>query len=268
MSQPSARVVADSISPSGVRLTTIEAKMHRYVLAEFNTHRVFSRNSASSRAIPVAKQIAAVQDDPALPLEWGANKPGMQAAAPLQGEDLELAQKAWLRARDAAVAAAGELLAAGLHKQISNRLLEPFMWHTVIVTSTEWDNFYEQRCSPLAQPEIRACAEAMRTAMHASTPVELEAGQWHTPYVGDDEQLKPEDVLKISSARCARVSYLTHDGIRDTAKDLELYDRLVSAKPMHASPLEHVARPITATEKQLGNLRGWRQLRHDVEVGP
>ncbi len=94
MSQPSARVVADSISPSGVRLTTIEAKMHRYVLAEFNTHRVFSRNSASSRAIPVAKQIAAVQDDPALPLEWGANKPGMQAAAPLQGEDLELAQKA------------------------------------------------------------------------------------------------------------------------------------------------------------------------------
>jgi thymidylate synthase ThyX len=206
-----------------------------------------------------------VKNDPALPLEWGANQPGMQAAAPLEGENLELAKKGWLRARDAAVAAAEELMAAGLHKQISNRLLEPFMWHTVIVTSTEWDNFYEQRCSPLAQPEIRAVAEAMRTAMDESTPVQRGFGEWHTPYLSDEDTLIEDESLKVSAARCARVSYLTHDGVRDPAKDLELYQKLVSASPMHASPLEHVARPAAADEPQLGNLRGWHQLRHDVE---
>ncbi|GAB3260740.1 FAD-dependent thymidylate synthase [Kineosporia babensis] len=263
MSQPSARIVADSVGPSGIRLSTLEVKMHRYVLAEFNTHRVFSRNSASSRAIPVAKQLETVRNDPAMPLEWGANQPGMQAGSALESSELE---RVWLRARDSALVAAEELMKAGLHKQLSNRLLEPFMWQTVIVTSTEWDNFFEQRCSPLAQPEIRACAEAMRTALLDSTPAELTAGQWHTPYISAEDSLDEADVLKVSAARCARVSYLTHDGVRDPAKDLELYARLVSASPMHASPLEHVARPSASPEPQLGNLRGWRQLRHDVET--
>ncbi len=264
MSVPSARVIADSIAPRGSRLVTIEAKMHRYVLAEFNTHRVFSRNSASSRAIPVSKQIAAVRNDPAMPLEWGSNQKGMQAGDELTGEDLEVAKKVWLAARDAAVNAAEELAAVGLHKQVSNRLLEPFMWHTAIVTSTEWENFYQQRCSPLAQPEIRAVAEAMQEAMEASTPHPLDYGSWHTPYVDPDEGLGGEDMLKISAARCARVSYLTQDGVRDVSKDIELYDRLTSASPMHASPLEHVARPQRIDEDSVGNLRQWRQLRHQI----
>lgn len=267
MSAPSARVVADSVSPVGIRLVTIEAKMHRYVLSEFNTHRVFSRNSASSRAIPTTKQLEAVRNDPAMPIEFGSNKAGMQAGPPLEGEELDRAHKMWLEARDNAVESAEALMAAGVHKQVTNRLLEPFMWHTVIVTSTEWDNFYEQRCSPLAQPEIRAVAEAMRDAMNASTPRPLDYDRWHLPYVDDvdADEIDPADRLYVSAARCARVSYLTHDGVRNVSKDLDLYQKLVTARPMHASPLEHVARPQLTDEPSAGNLRGWRQLRHDVE---
>lgn len=260
---PTAAVVADSVSPDGVRLTTIEVTLHRFVLAELNTHRVFSRNSASSRAIPVHKQLARVLDDPALPVEFGASQPGMQAGAALTGTAHDEALAAWLAARDEAVRAVERLVDLGVHKQVTNRLLEPFMWHTVIVTATEWDGFWEQRCSPLAQPEIRVAAEAMRAAFDASRPVEVDAGAWHTPYLRDEDgDLDTETAKQVSAARCARVSYLTHDGRRDVAKDLELFERLVSARPPHWSPLEHVATPAAPGESPPGNLRGWAQLRH------
>lgn len=263
--QPNATIIADSISPSGVRLTTIEVTLHRFVLAELNTHRVFSRNSASSRAIPVRKQIARVVDDPAIPVEFGANQRGMQAGEPLTGEDHDRALTAWLEARDRAVEAVTRLQELGVHKQVTNRLLEPFMWHTVIVTATEWDGFWEQRCSPLAQPEIRVAAEAMKAAYDASEPVPVGMGEWHTPYLRDEDgDLDDETARKVSAARCARVSYLTHDGRRDISKDIELYERLVTARPPHWSPLEHVATPAPEGESTLGNLRAWRQLRHAV----
>ncbi|MEO2108520.1 MAG: FAD-dependent thymidylate synthase [Actinomycetota bacterium] len=263
---PSATVVADSVSPDGVRVTTIEVTLHRFVLAELNTHRVFSRNSASSRAIPIGKQIARVETDPAMPVEFGANQRGMQAGAPLEGEEEKAAIDAWLRARDAAVDAVRVLDDLGVHKQVANRILEPFMWHTVIVTATDWDGFWHQRCSPLAQPEIRVAAEAMREAFDASTPRAMAAGEWHTPYVRDDElDLDDRTKRRISAARCARVSYLTHDGRRDLSADEELYQRLVTADPPHWSPLEHVATPAVDGEAVLGNLRGWHQLRHRLD---
>lgn len=265
---PSASVVADSISPEGVRLTTIEVTIHRFVLAELNTHRAFSRNSASSRAIPVATQVQRVVEDPALPVEFGANQPGMQAAQALEGEPAQQALDAWLSARDAAVAAVGRLAELGVHKQVTNRLLEPFMWQTVIASATDWTGFWEQRCSPLAQPEIRVAAEAMRAAFDASTPTALGPDEWHTPYVREDEQdLDASTRKRISAARCARVSYLTHDGRRDLSADETLYQRLVEADPPHWSPLEHVARPLGPGEAPKGNFWGWRQLRHDVEAG-
>lgn len=263
---PSATVVADSVSPEGVRVTTIEVTLHRFVLAELNTHRVFSRNSASSRAIPIGKQIARVETDPAMPVEFGANQRGMQAGAPLEGEEEKAAIDAWLRARDAAVDAVRVLDDLGVHKQVANRILEPFMWHTVIVTATDWDGFWHQRCSPLAQPEIRVAAEAMREVFDASTPRAMAAGEWHTPYVRDDElDLDERTKRRISAARCARVSYLTHDGRRDLSADEELYQRLVTADPPHWSPLEHVATPAGDGEAVLGNLRGWHQLRHRLD---
>lgn len=266
MLEPSARVIADSLSPDGVRLTTLEVRMHRFVLAEFNTHRVFSRNSASSRAIPVHKQIAMLESSPAVPLEWGTNKAGMQAGPPLTGAQASEAESVWLAARDQAVAAAEALRELGVHKQVTNRLLEPFMAHTVIVTSTEWDGFFAQRINSGAQPEIQAAATAMQSAMETSTPEMREHGTWHLPYLQDDElELDLGTKIQVSIARCARVSYLNHDGQRSLEDDLKLYRRLVSVEPMHASPLEHVARPLLNDESALGNFRGWRQFRHLIE---
>jgi thymidylate synthase ThyX len=262
---PNATVVLDSVSPAGVRLTTIEVTLHRFVLAELNTHRVFSRNSASSRAIPTPKQLQRIVEDPAIPIEFGTNQRGMQAAAPLTGAEHDAALAAWLEARDRAVEAAERLFDLGVHKQVVNRILEPFMWHTVIVTATDWDGFWQQRCSPLAQPEIRVAAEAMRAVFEASEPTPVAAGEWHTPYLRPDEaDLDPELRTRVSAARCARVSYLTHDGRRDLSADETLYERLVTADPAHWSPLEHVATP--ADDPVPGNYRGWRQLRHVIEA--
>ena len=241
--------------------------MHRFMLAELNTHRVFSRNSASSRAIPVARQIERVLDDPAMPVEFGGKQAGMQAGPPLEGAALDAARIAWLDARDAAVESARQLAALGVHKQVVNRLLEPFMWHTVIVTATDWDGFWLQRCSPLAQPEIRIVAGAMRDAFDASTPAPVEPGEWHLPFItgADRAEVSDIDVLrKISAARCGRVSYLNHAGRRDLDDDLRLYARFVEAQPAHASPLEHVATPADPGRLPAGNLRGWIQLRHLV----
>lgn len=302
--QPSARVIEDSISPEGVRLTTLEVTMHRFVLAEFNTHRVFSRNSASSRAIPVTKRIDAVKEDTAYPLEWGTNQPGMQAGEAISGIEQMHAEAEWREASNRAVSKARKLNAMRVHKQIANRLLEPFSWHTVVVTSTEWNGFMEQRCSPLAQPEIRAVAEEMANALFLSKPNELGPNGWHMPYLTDEDvawaddtagwgrenDAEAIDLLKmISVARCARVSYLTQNGDRDPWEDIKLFSRLVSASPMHASPLEHVATPCqcpthyaemvdhkgvsvfcAAREYKpdhLGNFRGWDQLRHTIEQG-
>lgn len=286
-----AKIIKDSVSEYGYRVTTMEVTIHRFVLAELNTHRDFSRNSASSRAIPFRKQVERIQTSPAIPVEWRAEQKGMQGGDILERAIAKESEKHWLEARDNAVKAARSLNALGVHKSIVNRLMEPFMWHTVIITSTNWDNFFKQRVSPLAQPEIRVAAEMMLEAYENSVPEEIEHGWWHLPYIDEEadslaleqyyhdqdidpwtqvEGLEGLEVLKqVSAARCARVSYLTHDGKRDIAKDVELYERLTSADPMHASPLEHVCTPASYAEVRAcevrGNLLGWYQLRHMVE---
>jgi thymidylate synthase ThyX len=286
-----AKVLADSVSPAGHRLTTLEATFPRFVLAEFNTHRVFSRNSASSRAIPVAKQLRRLLDDPYVPIEFGSNQPGMQAGPALSGAARDAAEAEWLAARDDAVRHVLGLITSpenvaryddlracleatqdslkeppaewlNVHKQVANRLLEPFMWHTVIVSSTTWDNFFNLRCHPDAQPEIRLIASKMRDALKRSVPTRLEPEEWHLPLVGEterEEASSAEELAKISIGRCARVSYLTHAGTRDLAADVTLYDRLLESG--HMSPMEHVARPMTSAELQedewSGNYQGW-----------
>lgn len=259
----SARVLLDSESSLGVRLTTLEVTFPRFVLAEFNTHRVFSRSSASSRAVPTAKLLERVESDPVLPLEWGRNKAGMSASDVLSQEEADAAMRVWLLARDDAVRRARELLDLKVHKQELNRILEPFLWHTVVVTATEWQNFFELRCATNAQPEIRAAAIRMRAAIDASRPQVLMHGEWHTPLLQADERgLDAETRKRISAARCARVSYLTHEGTREIAKDLELYERLKNDR--HLSPFEHVATPASDVEFH-ANFRGWTQMRAEVE---
>jgi thymidylate synthase ThyX len=253
-------VIEDSVTADGSRLTTMKVEGPRSVLSEFNTHRDFSRNSASSRAIPVAKQIERIMRDPFIPISFGKNQPGMQASEELEGEELAVATRKWLLARDSAVEHATNLMEMGIHKQVTNRLLEPFMWHTIIVTATEWGNFFGLRRSEMAQPEIHKMADNMWDAMAASTPKDVDYGDWHLPYVQEDERDGfTNDLVKLSAARCARVSYLTQDGVRDPEEDLKLYKRLEG--PGHMSPMEHPAQATPFFDQKFGNFRGWKQLR-------
>lgn len=242
----SAKIICDSTN-QGVRLTTMELVFPRIVLAEFNTHRAFSRNSASSRAIPIKTQIERVLANPYIPI-FRHNQKGMQPAELLSLREGEWARAEWLHARDEAVWRCRELDKLDVHKQWCNRLLEPFMWHTVIVTATEWENFFALRCNPMAQDEIRIPAEMAEAAYRAATPKEAD---FHTPFfdevdrdalgdaIRDGLGERPGMIAAISTARCARVSYLTHDGRRDFAEDIALHDKLLQSR--HMSPFEHVA---------------------------
>ena len=268
----SAKIIADSISPAGIRLTTMQLVYPRMVHSEFMTHRLFSRNASSSRAIPVAKMIEAVKKDPAMPVFWGKNQPGMQAAEEV--EDKGLAVNLWLRARDNAVRQAEGLLELGLHKQIANRILEPWQHIHVVVSATDYDNFFHLRLDKDAQPEIQALAKEMWIAREQSVPKLLQYQQWHLPYIRPEEMLAEyglEALRRVSAARCARVSYLKHDGEQpDFGEDLALFDRLAGRHPIHASPLEHQATPDIFswghwTNPHLhGNFTGWVQYRKTI----
>jgi thymidylate synthase ThyX len=253
----SVRVVADSVGPHEIRITTVEATFPRFILAELNTHRMLSRNSASSRAIPTTRLRSRVTAHPFMPIEWGSNRSGMSA-----GPEIPLADRAaeiWLRARNDAVDASVQLLGLGVHKQITNRLLEPFMWHTAVITATDWNNFLHLRTQADAQPEFRKLALLIEAELNTSTPVRMHYPDWHLPYVEDEEKetLATMTAASVSAARCARVSYLNQDR-RDLAKDIELADRLIQNG--HMSPFEHTAQclPVPA---RWGNFIGWKQYR-------
>lgn len=284
------KVIEDSIADMvscghATQITTLELVYPRFIHAEFMTHRVFSRNASSSRAIPTKKLLEIVRDKPCVPIHWGKNQSGMQAHEELEDSPSDdpclfgqsprrIAKSIWLNAaHDAAKAAAG-LMQIGAHKQIVNRVLEPFTPIRVVVTSTDWANFFALRRHRDAQPEIRHLADLMDRAMKMSKPRTLKRGQWHLPYILPEERDQPDTLLtKLSAARCARVSYRTHDGHPpDAAEDLALYDRLMGAAPVHASPTEHQATPdwlhtgpdkktCFATPTLHGNFRGWRQHR-------
>jgi len=258
-----AEIIADSISEGGVRLTTFSLTYPRVIHGELMTHRVFSRNAMSSRAIPVSKLISEVWNDPFIPMVWGSNKPGMQAGEEVTGWRLALAKLTWVAASKAACVFAWALSKLGLHKQIGNRIMEPFQWMRTVLTATEWDNFFALRDHPDAEPHFQALARRMRFEMDISTPRELVLGQWHLPYVDSVSGID----CKISAARCARVSYLTHEGKAPSVEaDLALYERLAGGEPIHASPLEHQATPALSATTRSGNLRGRVQFRQVVQA--
>lgn len=280
-----AEVVADSVSPEDIRLTTMQLRYPRFIHAEFMTHRVFSRNASSSRAVPVERIIAQVEEDPVMPLHWGRNKPGMQSEVLLNSDETAEAKKDWHKALKAAVYQARELAHIGAHKQIVNRLLEPFAHIDVVVTATEWSNFFALRCHEDAEPHMRMLADAMWEAMHHSMATPLGPEQWHLPYVSPEEQrgMAGGTAIMCSVARCARVSYQNHDGGKPSpGQDYQLYRRLVGSHPMHASPAEHQAHPDKLVDVHLGggeyapvrvwespelhgNLTGWVQYRKTLK---
>lgn len=332
-------ILADSINKSGSRLITYELEYPRFIHSEFMTHRMISKNSASSRAIPVQKMIDNIRESTAIPVHWGKNQAGMQAdkehnsdvvfnfnsvSVELENNlennlESQLSESqlndgirkethldrtdAWLLARESAIGYAEAFSKAGYHKQIVNRLLEPFKMMKIICTATEYDNFFWLRCHKDAQPEIRELADTMYECRDKSEPKLIEEGSYHLPYVTDnimkecDEysiKLKNMDessykkplelALMVSASCCAQVSYRRTDTSIDKA--MKIYDQLVSSKPVHASPFEHQARPFTeedyinfisnatpstgithiSRDKSIwsSNFKGWIQYRNEI----
>lgn len=329
MKKIKAEIIADSKNEFGDRITTFVLTFPRFILAELNTHRAFSRNSASSRAIPFRKMVEMVENDPFIPIKWMKEHKGMQGSEYLTGDfEINEAKATWLIARDKAIHEAKNLSRIEVTKQICNRLLEPFLWHTAIVTATEFENFFELRCpqyefiwdhtetkiyksrkdliadgAPYLKDKVNddlfwlklnkgqgeihisLLAEAMWDAMNESTPKQLKAGEWHIPF-GDNlnnDQVSElyyevinqdlpypvissliETKIKIATARCARVSYMTFDGEIDYEKDIKLHDQLLESG--HFSPFEHCAKAMSEEDYGWsGNFRGFVQYRKILE---
>ena len=285
-----ARILSDSISPEGNRMTTFEIEYPRFILAELNTHRMLSKNSASSRAIPVTAMLNHIKNNTAIPVYWGKNQPGMKAKTELDQLDQESARRLWNAARDSAISFALDLNALELHKQITNRVTEPWMIMKTVISGTEWANFFWLRDHPDAQPEIAVLADKMHQAYDASQPQQLQPGEWHVPYVtayrdshtgvlhyldSTDKYITAEEARVISSSCCAQVSYRKNDDSYEKA--LKIYTQLIESEPAHASPVEHQATPmrtdalkcwepgVTHCDRNQkiwsGNLRGWIQFR-------
>lgn len=277
------KILADSITDGGSRLVTWEWTYPRMIHSEIMTHRALSRNSASSRAIPAAKLRERVESFPAIPVHWGANQKGMQADTEIA--DTEAAMNWWLRGRNLMANHHREGERLGLHKQIVNRVIEPWMRITVIVSATDHANLFHLRKHKDAEPNFQVIASKSWELFHENTPTYRAPGEWHLPLIYLDDSLEAFgmafggvpyiDVLKkVSVGRCARVSYLTHDGKRDLKEDIELHDRLAKTAslgedPMHASPFEHVAVAVGGRQR-IGNFEGWKQYRKffTYENGP
>jgi thymidylate synthase ThyX len=254
---------ADSVSPSGSRLTTYEITFPRFILAELNTHRMLSRNSASSRAIPTERMIENVRADPFVP-EFCERVTGMGVGKPLTGLKRQAAEAAWLRTLRHAIEAAERLL--DVDKSRANRLLEPFMWHTAIVSATDWQNFFAQRTSPQAQPEFQLIAYMMQEQRSFNSPRFLEPGEWHLPLVEESERDYDDGIKReapaaafVSARRCARVSYNRQHDDEPLMLSVDRCEGLAAAQ--HWSPLEHPAQAGSADLGYRGNFFGFTQLR-------
>lgn len=283
--QISAQIIADSINSRRKRITSFVVTMPRIVLAELNTHRVFSRNSASSRAIPFAKMVEAVKTTPFIPIRWMKEHSGMQGNEFFtEQSDIAALECAYLKGRDNAVATAEELSNLGLTKQIVNRGLEAYMYHTVILTSCDFENFIALRAHEAAEIHIQKLAYLMLEEMNNSTPKLLRGGEWHVPFSDQmDETLLEKFMptihpaslnwhheqiqllkIKVATARCARVSYIVvgEEGKQyNYGNDIKLHDRLLGMG--HLSPFEHCAQcPEDSNDLGWsGNFDGWIQYR-------
>lgn len=280
----SAKIIKDSTSPDGVRIITYELDYPRIIHAELLTHRVFSRNSASSRAIPVSKVIEMVEQNPAMPVHWGKNQAGMQADHELDALTKVAVRGLWLQAAKNAVEVAKQMSELGVHKQVVNRILEPFQHMKVVVTSTEWNNWFWLRNHKDADPTIKVLAELMWEEFEDSDPDILSYGSWHLPYVNvfpevdgqsyydsDGNEVSLKQAQMISASCCAQTSYRKTDDSLEKAEDI--YKKLIESEPCHASPVEHIATPIKTLDDEgvthidmygnawSANFRGWSQFR-------
>jgi len=285
----SATIIKDSTNWLDSRITTLILEYPRFIHGEFMTHRVLSKNAAGSRAIPIEKMIENVKSNTVYPT-WTKTQKGMQGEVVTNLSIIQELDNDVFFMRDWIINEVQNLAVKGVHKQNANRYLEPFQYIKLICTGTEWSNFFSLRCHKDAQPEIQQLAYAIRQAMKDSSPKFLNPGEWHIPF----EDFLPEDTnseqkIKVSVARCARISYNNFEtNSIDVEKDIELYEKLMVQEPLHASPAEHQARvpieqelehfhsrylthtvgkPIYHKGKYISNLNGWIQLRKVIENG-
>jgi hypothetical protein len=256
-------IKADSYNQAtGDRMVTVLLTRFPYTLVqELATHRLLrqggvvevlgdtnpftemtSRSSASTRAIPVERVIQRILDDPFIP-QFSQHQKGMQG---VEIDDPEFQYKnamIWRQALEQNIQLARQLAAQGVHKQHVNDLLKPFLRIPILITATEWENFFHLRTDKPCRPEFRVWAIAIKQAMEQSTPKVLKPGDWHIPF-GD--QMPPglslSEQLQVATARCARLSYATHDGKRDVQEDMRLYNQLL--QDGHMGPFEHCAMAV------------------------
>lgn len=290
--QISAKVIAYSKYSNHKPMITMELEYPRIIHSEFMTHRMLSKNSASSRAIPVKTILEHVRNNPQMPVEWGLNQSGMQASGPADAAKTEGGKQVWLSAMRDMIAHSSVLSDIGFHKQICNRLIEPFFQMKVIVSGTEFNNFFHLRLHESADPTIKELAMVMYIALNEAEPTTLYDGDWHLPYIDikansrdfpiysiEGQELTLGEAKIISASCCAQVSYRKNDNDLEKAKNI--FSRLIESDPVHASPVEHQATPITYIEEPFdprtwepgithvtkngdlwsGNLRGWIQYR-------
>jgi hypothetical protein len=274
-----AKTIEHSIAPHGGELITLELCLPERIHKEILRHRMFSFSVMSTRATPYRVMRNEVMENPYIPLVWTWNGTGMQPKEEMPPEEVAFALDSWMTARDDAVFEADQLDKLGVHKSDVTTLISPFLMTKMLVTATEWNNFFALRLHKDAKVEMQVLAKRMAEAIRDSAPT-ARAGRksvladhwkqtknWHLPYVTQEERDEFPDssepyLAKISAARCARVSYFTRDGKKsDIMKDLKLYDRLVSGDNVEASPLEHQGYPDFYRDTWHGNFQGWFQFR-------
>lgn len=269
------KIILDSISHEGVRLTTFHLRYWRAIHAELMTHRDFSRNARSSRAVPSRILLT----EPIFIPTFGMNQPGMQSDNIADFETQERWSKEWSALAELCRKQVEKWQAEGMHKQWANRPLEWFGWIDVLVSSTRYENFWALRVSEYAQPEFNDLATAMQKLMLVSDPQLLKPGEWHLPYIEQEELITHglETCKMLSAARCARLSYRPFDGSDSLQAERDRYERLIVSRPVHASPVEHQATPderyptvrITSLGDWIhphlhGNFHGWIQNRKTI----
>jgi Thymidylate synthase complementing protein len=296
-----AKVIADSCNENGDRLITIEGSLPRIVLADFSKHRVFSFSGQSTRAVPVKKMVDLMNSNPFVPEVFGTNQAGMTAGYALEGDEAEAARRIWGFAKGAAGDFATQLANLNVHKQLTGRLLEPFSHMKIVLTSTEWSNFFRLRRHKDAQPELQIFANKIYEAIENSKPQVLSVNEWHLPYIekkivvtedengesilstvyiADNQMVDLDTAKKYSAAKCATTSYRTET--LTVEKAMNIFEQLVVSDPQHSVPTEHVARPLELNcgpfadsltthvdrwgGQWSGNFRSFGQYRKEIEL--
>jgi hypothetical protein len=251
----SCTVIADSVT-AGSRMVTLELEYPRFIHSELMTHRMLSKNAASSRAIPIKKMHETITDKTATPVHWGKNQPGMSAKEEVDDLVKQGSIELWNSARDSMLHHSKVMSDTGLHKQIANRITEPFQMMKTVISGTEWANLIWLRHHADAQPEFFELTDCIVKALDKSQSILLTAGEWHVPYVtvkrddfgilryldSNEQEMSKEDAIKVSSSCCAQVSYRRNDDSLEKARDI--FARLIDSEPIHASPIEHQATPM------------------------